>query len=95
VKTADYIFKLLEQQGALGEHQLGKTITISYLFPFTRREKLEQTTWRLLEILKHLPKDLQLEMALNMIQFIYKLDSGLDLSVEEAEARLRAQLKSG
>ncbi len=95
IKTTDYIFKLLEEQGAVEAYNLAKPLTVTYIFPFARREKLEQSTWRLLEILKNLPKDLQVEMALAMIQFIYRLESGGDIPAMEAAAHFRDQMQTG
>ncbi len=74
VKTADHLFDILETQGILERYSVEKPLAMSYLAPFYRREQLEQSAWRLLEILKHLPKAVQAEMALNIIQYIYQLD---------------------
>lgn len=95
IRTTDYIFRLLEGQGIVEAYNLAKPLTVTYIFPFSRREKLEQSTWRLLEILKNLPQALQVEMALNIIQFVYKLESGGDIPAEEAEAHFKARMQTG
>ncbi len=90
VKTAEHLFALLEAQKILEMHNVGKPLTMSYLLPFYRREKLEQSTWRLLELLKHLPREVQAEMALNIIQFIYQVESGAALPEQPLEVPLQS-----
>ncbi|MBX2860577.1 MAG: hypothetical protein KTR14_05045 [Vampirovibrio sp.] len=76
LKTTKYIYQQLEQEGYLDNPDITKTFEGTYIFPFRRRQKLEQSASRLLEVLKHLPTDVQVEMSLHMINFMYLLDSG-------------------
>ncbi len=77
LQTTDYILTFLKDENILEESRIQATLNTTSLLPFLRQDPLQQSTWRLLEIMKALPKELQLEVALNMIQFIYTLDSGV------------------
>ncbi len=91
IQTSQYVLDWLGDEGALESQEIAKLLKPVLLFPFLRRESLNQSTWQLLEVMKELPKDLQLEVSLNMIQFIYKLDSGFVL---EDDVALEVELRS-
>jgi hypothetical protein len=84
-RTVQYIITLLERDEIFAQYrkEIGDPLRVSYLFPFNKRRNMDGPTRRLLEILKLLPQSIQLEMALNMINYIYLLDAGMALENEQ------------
>lgn len=85
IRTSKYIMNLLEKDELLKRHrqEKGDPLAIAYMFPENKRRNMEESCRRLLEILKRLPFDVQLEMALSMINYIYLLDAGMALNEEQ------------
>ena len=84
-KTAQYLIRIIDSMGTLQPEAAKKSaLNLGYIFPHNRRrENLEPSARKLLEILKHLPYDSQLEMAIQIIHYIYLLDAGLPLLDDE------------
>lgn len=79
--TAKYLMKYLERHHVLDKHDMNKN-QLAFLFPFVRRSRLNLHAWHLLELVKRLPRTLQLEVALMMINHVYLLDGGMDPEME-------------
>ena len=75
--TAKYLMKYLERHHVLDNYDM-KRNQLYFIFPFVRRNHLNVHAWHLLEVIKRLPRTLQLELALMMINHIYLLDSGME-----------------
>ena len=58
---------------------------LHFIFPFLRRSRLNLYAWQLLEVMKRLPRTMQLEVSLMMINHVYLLDSGMDPEHEQTE----------
>lgn len=82
--TAKYLLKYLERHHVLDKHEMSRN-QLHFIFPFMRRSRLNPYAWQLLEVMKRLPRTLQLEVALMMINHVYLLDSGMDPDLELAE----------
>ena len=80
--TAKYILKHMEREGILEQYQLSNQ-DVSFMFPFIKRTRMNIHAWEMMEVLKRLPRQLQLDIALQMINYIYMLDSGETLEKEE------------
>ncbi|MBY0403770.1 MAG: hypothetical protein K2X66_07705 [Cyanobacteria bacterium] len=82
LQTVKYTINLLERDEVLKHYrkEIGDPLRVSYMFPLNRRRNMEQSTRRLLEILKRLPPNIQVETAVSMINYIYLLDAGMALS---------------
>ncbi len=83
--TAHYIRRHMERESILEKERLGPPGQLLFLFPFLRRNRLEKDAWELLEMMKRLPKDIQLELALMMINYIYMLDAGTQPPAQEEQ----------
>ncbi len=92
--AARYLFKQMESQGILDLAELQtQTERVRFIFPGFRRSKFEMHARHLVELIKHLPYEDQQAVAVQLINYIYILDSGLtDLplpgAVETQEALL-------
>lgn len=73
--TAKYVLKYMEREGILNQYNLTNQ-QIRFVFPFTKRHNMNNDAWEMMETLKRLPRQLQLDVALQMINYIYMLDSG-------------------
>ncbi|MGE0200324.1 MAG: hypothetical protein AB7P76_05080 [Candidatus Melainabacteria bacterium] len=74
--TARYLLGVLERESILAQYQLDKN-SVHFVFPFLKRARLNVHAWKLLEVMKKLPRNRQLELALGVINYIYMLDSGV------------------
>ena len=89
--TARYVNLFLEREHLMEKHLEMEPGKLQFLFPFMRRNRLEKSAWSALETIKRLPKDVQLEVALAMINYIYILDAGgAPPTVESVELPLAA-----
>lgn len=90
--AAQYLFKLMEREGILDSTELRtKTDRVRFLFPTLRRTGFEAPARHLIEVLKHLSYENQQLLAMQLINYIYILDSGLSdfpLPDEEMAAML-------
>jgi hypothetical protein len=60
---------------------------IKFIFPLKRRSKMDVQACRMLEIMKRMAPDLQQTMALQIINYIYLLDGGMEIPMpDEMEA---------
>lgn len=84
-RTVHYAINLLERDEVFAQFrkEIGDPLRITYMFPNNRRRNMESGTRRLLEILKLLPYSIQLDMALNIINYIYLLDAGMAMNQDE------------
>lgn len=89
--TAKYILKYMEREGILKEYSLTNQ-QIRFVFPFIKRNRMNQDAWEMMETLKRLPRQLQLDVSLQMINYIYMLDSGETLE-ERSEETLTHPIK--
>ena len=83
--TAKYILKYMEREGILKQFDLTNQ-QIAFVFPFVKRHRMNNDAWEMMEILKRLPRQLQLDIALQMINYIYMLDSGSELDEKSEDA---------
>ena len=74
--TAAYLLRFLEREGILKEYQLSSD-RVFFIFPLVRRSQMDRRACHLLEVLKRLPRGLQIELSLNMINYIYMLETGV------------------
>ena len=86
-RPVHYILNLLERDEVFAQFRqhIGDPLRITYLFPNSRRRDMASGTRRLLEILKLLPYSIQLDMSLNMINYIYLLDAGMAMNDQELD----------
>lgn len=81
--AARYMLRYMEREGILDDLKLGKQ-QVQFVFPFIKRSRMQVHAFRLLEIMKHMPRNAQLEMALHLINYIYMLDAGEAMEGGEA-----------
>ena len=84
--TAKYVLKYMEREGILKQYNLTSQ-QIQFVFPFIKRHNMNNDAWEMMETLKRLPRQLQLDVSLQKITYIYMLDSGEPLD-ENAEDTL-------
>lgn len=96
--AAQYLFCLMETQGILDSAALStQTGRIQFLFPSIRRTSFEIHARHLIEVMKHLSDAHQQFLAVQLINYIYALDCGMnDFSLEDSqEAVLTKQPERG
>lgn len=82
--TVRVMMRYMEQMGLLEEYGLSPE-KISFLFPLMRRANLNPSARELIEVIKRLPHNKQLEVALMMIDYIYMLETGSAQGLDEDE----------
>ncbi len=80
--AARYVLKWMEHEGILNAYEMSPN-HMFFMFPLVRRNALNVHARQLLEVLKRLPRNTQIEVSLHMINYIYMLDSGAPLTPEE------------
>ena len=77
--AARHVMELMRQAGWLdmAESKV-KQDALNFLFPSYRRSRFQMLARHLVELLKHLPKSVQLEMATQLISVMYCLDCGIE-----------------
>lgn len=58
---------------------------IKFIFPLKRRTRMDVQACRMLEIMKRLPPDVQQAMALQVINYIYLLDGGMEIPLPDMD----------
>lgn len=92
-KTAQYILGLLTpddpHQRALPENAMW----VSSLFTDRKRSQWDEDTSRMMEVLKNSTEDVQMEMSIRIINYVYLLESGLvlDREVENEPSFIKMQ----
>ena len=76
--AARYVLKNLDKNYTLNVHALSPS-KLTFLFPSKKRTRLEPSAWKLLETMKQLPREQQLDISLTLINYIYLLDTGVTL----------------
>jgi hypothetical protein len=84
-KASHYIVSLMEAEGIFKKYFKHDPAKLHYLFPKNRRKQFSAAAQRLVELMKELPQIVQLEYSLCLMNYIYLLESGIDLS-EPTEA---------
>jgi hypothetical protein len=96
--TAEHILSLIEhlidEETGYQPLQTRQFLQVAHLFPNPRRLHMESTANRMVEILKTLPTEVQLDMALNIINQIYMLEANLALPSPTAVTAKRAKAQS-
>ena len=93
-QAAEHVLGLIEhvtiEETGCQPLQTKQFLQVAHLFPSHRRSHLEPTANRMVEVLKSLPTEIQLEMSLNIINQIYMLEANVPLaSVSHAKAASR------
>ena len=73
--AARYMLRYMEREGILEDMDLSRQ-KVHFMFPFAKRSRLQPHAFRFLEIVKRMPRNAQLELALHLINYIYMLDAG-------------------
>lgn len=91
--AARYLFSQMETLGILSSSALRThSDRIRFVFPTFRRSGFEIHARHLVETMKHLPKDYQQTLAMQLINYIYILDCGLsDFPSPETQEAILAQ----
>lgn len=84
-KVCNVVFQNLESQGALAAYPPVPTRPSQWSFLYNRRETLDDASWYLLETLKPLAREIQLDAALTIIELTYRLDAGIGVYLEDAD----------
>jgi hypothetical protein len=85
--AARYMFQLMQSRGLMDRAELRtKDDRVRFIFPSFRRSRFEMHARHLVELMKHLNASDQQDMALQLINYIYILDCGMeDFSEQELE----------
>ncbi len=76
--AARYMFNVMEAQGLLDVAELStREDRVRFIFPSFRRSRFEMHARHLVELIKHLDKSAQQDLAVQMINYIYVLDCGM------------------
>jgi hypothetical protein len=96
--AARYMFKLMESRGLLDSAELStKEDRVRFIFPSFQRSRFEMHARHLVELMKHLPSETRLDLAVQLINYIYILDCGMTdfpLSDDWEEAPTLSQSES-
>jgi hypothetical protein len=79
-KASHYIVSLMEAEGIFKKYFKHDPAKLHYLFPANRRKQFSAAAQRLVELMKELPQLVQLEYSLCLMNYIYLLESGIDLN---------------
>ncbi|MBK8189350.1 MAG: hypothetical protein IPK79_02770 [Vampirovibrionales bacterium] len=93
-KICNTVFQNLESQGVVREYPALKRRRPQWSFLQNRRETMDDASWYMLETLKGLSRESQLDAALTIIELTYRLDAGVGVYLEDADPRVCSLLEA-